>query len=170
MLELFVSLGWKDNKFDTAVNFGPLNQYIQKMEKIESKLEHQASAKRRQDEEEDAAMEAKKQQLRQFDDRFEEMFKDLATPQQEQAVMDKVRGLLEAEIQHFRKLHPETLATDPHAPKRTTIPHPIQIAGDVTDISEANVIEMTETCYTPVTPCQSADWGSFVHEPALPKV
>ena len=41
MLELFVSLGWKDNKFDTAVNFGPLNQYIQKMEKIESKLEHQ---------------------------------------------------------------------------------------------------------------------------------
>ena len=59
------------------------------------------------------------------------------------SLLSSIPGLLEAEIQHFRKLHPETLATDPHAPKRTTIPHPIQIAGDVTDISEANVIEMT---------------------------
>uniref|UniRef100_A0A7S1IH22 Protein kinase domain-containing protein n=1 Tax=Eutreptiella gymnastica TaxID=73025 RepID=A0A7S1IH22_9EUGL len=162
--ESFISLGWKKNSFDEPINTQGLVQYVQKLERIESKLDQQAHERRKQPTA--PPCEKKRARLRQFDDTFEEMFKDLSSTAQEQAVMEKVRGMLEDEIEEFRHQHPE-LACDPPERKqdnreghsfRNRVPHPIQIGGDVMDIADANIIEMTETCYTPVTPCASADW------------
>eukprot|EP00668_Euglena_longa_P006393 GGOE01007611.1.p1 GENE.GGOE01007611.1~~GGOE01007611.1.p1 ORF type:complete len:626 (+),score=134.25 GGOE01007611.1:151-1878(+) len=148
----FAQLGWKGDRFDGPVNFQLLRQYVQKWERIESKLDSQTHDQRKQHKAKEG-----KTKISQFDDTFEEIFKDLVTPSQEQKVMDQVRRLLEHEMEDFCKEHPEMATMPP--PPGVRPPLPFRFGGDATDVSMAHIIEMADTCYTPVTPCQGQDWN-----------
>jgi len=154
--EAFTAVGWRGDRFDGPVNFLSIRQYIQKLERVESKLDSQAHERRKQHE---PKQRKEKPKGHQFDDGFESMFKDLATPSQELHVMEEVRVLLEQEIEEFRREHPGTSTMPPAAPG-VHPPSPLQTQmGDTPDGATTRVIELTETSYTPVTPCQSSDWG-----------